>query len=291
MSSGTAELEYFNARHMSAVLGSFTQPDPMQAGADFLNPQSWNGYAYAGGQPLVYTDPSGMNWFSGIGATISSIFSSLFGSGNDGCDPGVDFCGGTVQSGGAETTSTPGGGGLFFPSGGGSSGGGGGGGGSAYDNGDVFRATSFISNPAKTGTCSNLPAGTSPAFCAALQQGLQNALNALKRKPCGNFYGGQGPQTLDSTQYRFLDLHNPTTGAATIAPNNVFVNSQGPYMSYTPTPGQTGPFGRYWTQGQFRGFILLHELGHQLSPVTGFRPDAGSPLNQQQSQRVLNACF
>jgi RHS repeat-associated protein len=152
MSSGTAELEYFNARHMSAVLGSFTQPDPMQAGADFLNPQSWNAYAYAGGQPLVYTDPSGMNWFSGIGATISSIFSSLFGSGNDGCDPGVDFCGGTVQSGGAETTSTPGGGGLFFPSGGGSSGGGGGGGGSAYDNGDVFRATSFISNPAKTGT-------------------------------------------------------------------------------------------------------------------------------------------
>ena len=76
-------------------------------------------------------------------------------------------------------------------------------------------------------------------------------------EPCGNFYGGQGPQTLDATQYRFLDLHNPTTGAATITPNNVFVNSQGPYISYTPTPGQTGPFGRYWTQGQFRGFILL----------------------------------
>ncbi len=61
MSSGTAELEYFNARHMSAVLGSFTQPDPMQAGADFLNPQSWNGYAYVLGNPLGLVDPSGMD--------------------------------------------------------------------------------------------------------------------------------------------------------------------------------------------------------------------------------------
>ncbi len=59
MSSGTAELEYFNARHMSAALGSFTQPDPMQAGADFLNPQSWNGYAYVLGNPISNADPSG----------------------------------------------------------------------------------------------------------------------------------------------------------------------------------------------------------------------------------------
>jgi len=66
-SSGTAELEYFNARHMSAVLGSFTQPDPMQAGADFLNPQSWNGYAYVLGNPLGLVDPSGMDTiYSGI---------------------------------------------------------------------------------------------------------------------------------------------------------------------------------------------------------------------------------
>jgi hypothetical protein len=62
-------------------------------------------------------------------------------------------------------------------------------------------------------------------------------------------------------------------------------------MNYTPTPGTIGPFGRYWTQCQFRGFILLHELGHQLSTITGFRPDAGSPLNQVQSGRVLAHCF
>jgi hypothetical protein len=97
--------------------------------------------------------------------------------------------------------------------------------------------------------------------------------------------------TLHATTYRFLDLNDPTIGAATIDQNNVFINSNGPYISYTLTPGQVGPFGRYWTQKQFRGFILWHELGHQLSPITGFRPDAGSPLNQVQSGWVLSHCF
>ena len=58
---GTGWLDYFNARHMSAAIGSFTQPDPMQAGADFLNPQSWNGYGYVLGNPLGLVDPSGMS--------------------------------------------------------------------------------------------------------------------------------------------------------------------------------------------------------------------------------------
>ena len=152
-------------------------------------------------------------------------------------------------------------------------------------------ATAIV-NPARSGTCNNLPSGTASKFCEALNEGLANALRALNhKKTCSSFYGGKGPQRLKVTQYRFLDMHNPTTGAATISPNNVFVNSKGPYMTYTPTPGKAGPFGRYWTQGQFRGFILLHELGHQLSPQTGFKPDAGSPLNQAQSQQVLSVCF
>ena len=265
-----ATMDYFNARYFVAPLSRFTSPDPGNAGVDLTDPQTWNAYAYVRNSPLHMVDPSGMD---PITVSCPDCTVTVDGGSTDGIDPwdfpfynrffGYDpnsplFTDIVIARAPAVTESTSSGGFSF---------------------------------PPKNGTCGNLPAGTSPAFCAALQQGLQNALNALKRKPCGKFYGGQGPQTLDATQYRFLDLHNPTTGAATITPNSVFVNSQGPYMSYTPTPGQTGPFGRYWTQGQFRGFILLHELGHQLSPVTGFGPDAGSPLNQQQSQRVLNACF
>ena len=51
---GTAVLDYFNARHLSAVLGSFTQPDPGNAGADITRPQSWNAYGYVLGNPLGF---------------------------------------------------------------------------------------------------------------------------------------------------------------------------------------------------------------------------------------------
>ena len=50
----------------------------------------------------------------------------------------------------------------------------------------------------------------------------------------------------------------------------------------------------FWTQPQFGAFILLHELGHQLSAITGFLPDAGPSnlsLNQSQSQQVFGICL
>lgn len=137
----------------------------------------------------------------------------------------------------------------------------------------------------------NLPPGTPQIYWGPFLQGFNAAKKALRRKSCSAFFGGAGPQTMDGTTYRFLNLNDPTVGAATVGPDSVFVNSAGPYMTFTPTPGQAGPFGRFWTQSQFRGFILLHELGHELSGTTGFQPDSGSPLNQVQSGWVLNHCF
>jgi RHS repeat-associated protein len=291
---GETSLDFAQARYMSSGLGRFMSPDPANAGADFTNPQSWNAYAYVLGNPLGNVDPSGMS-----DNPCSSNFSCL--AQIPGCLDDVTACQQKVFWPDTALGWDPfrlmeipsdhywsdgwhavyGGDALLYSAG------------LSASTGSTATGVPAVT-PAKTGTCSNLPAGSSPAFCQALQQGLQNALRSLKRRSCSNFYGGQGPQTLDATQYRFLDLQKSTTGAATISPNSVFVNSKGPYMTYTPSPGQTGPFERSWTQGQFRGFILLHELGHQLSPVTGFQPDAGRPLNQlnqQQSREVLSACF
>jgi hypothetical protein len=115
---------------------------------------------------------------------------------------------------------------------------------------------------------------------------------ALKKKKCGQFYGGQGPATMNATGYAFEAYKDPTIGAVTNSKASVFINSAGPYMTYSPTPGQPGPFNLFWTQSQFRGFILLHELGHQLSGITGFQPDKSNlPLNLAQSKQVIGACF
>lgn len=40
--------------------GRFTSSDPDNAGADQIDPQSWNGYTYVGNMPLTSTDPLGL---------------------------------------------------------------------------------------------------------------------------------------------------------------------------------------------------------------------------------------
>jgi RHS repeat-associated protein len=50
-------LDYSLARYLSSAQGRFTSADPMFGTPD--DPQSWNMYAYARNNPLLYTDPDG----------------------------------------------------------------------------------------------------------------------------------------------------------------------------------------------------------------------------------------
>ena len=52
-------LDYFLARYHSNKQGRFTSVDPENAGASPDDPQSWNGYAYARNNPLIYVDSTG----------------------------------------------------------------------------------------------------------------------------------------------------------------------------------------------------------------------------------------
>jgi RHS repeat-associated protein len=45
-------MDYFNARYFTNALGRFNSPDPANAGADMMDPQSWNGYSYVENNPL-----------------------------------------------------------------------------------------------------------------------------------------------------------------------------------------------------------------------------------------------
>lgn len=53
-------LYYARARYQSSIQGRFTSPDPLLASGQIFRPQSWNRYSYALNQPLVRTDPSGL---------------------------------------------------------------------------------------------------------------------------------------------------------------------------------------------------------------------------------------
>jgi RHS repeat-associated protein len=53
-----SNLDNFGARYFSSQVGRFMTPDSM-AYSGPLNPQSWNLYAYARNNPLLYVDPAG----------------------------------------------------------------------------------------------------------------------------------------------------------------------------------------------------------------------------------------
>jgi RHS repeat-associated protein len=52
-------LDNFNARYNISSMGRFMSPDPENAGAKPLNPQSWNMYSYVVNNPLGNIDPTG----------------------------------------------------------------------------------------------------------------------------------------------------------------------------------------------------------------------------------------
>ena len=53
-------LDNFGARYNTSQMGRFMTTDRNNAGASATGPQSWNGYAYAGNNPLNSTDPDGL---------------------------------------------------------------------------------------------------------------------------------------------------------------------------------------------------------------------------------------
>jgi RHS repeat-associated protein len=53
-------LDNFGARYDSSSIGRFMSPDPENAGAVNVDPQSWNGYSYALNNPINNVDPNGL---------------------------------------------------------------------------------------------------------------------------------------------------------------------------------------------------------------------------------------
>jgi RHS repeat-associated protein len=66
-------VDFFNARYLSSGLGRFISADPANAGMDFTNPQSMNGYGYVLGNPLGLVDPSGLGPTKIVPGNIGSV--------------------------------------------------------------------------------------------------------------------------------------------------------------------------------------------------------------------------
>ena len=74
-----SRLDYFNARYYSPEQGRFVSPDPENAGANPTAPQTWNGYAYAGNNPVNVVDPSGLGFFDFLGNLVHNVLVAASG--------------------------------------------------------------------------------------------------------------------------------------------------------------------------------------------------------------------
>jgi RHS repeat-associated protein len=66
-------LDHMGFRYYSPQQGRFVTVDPGNAGADLGNPQTWNGYAYVGNNPLNLTDPSGESWVTALFGAVGFV--------------------------------------------------------------------------------------------------------------------------------------------------------------------------------------------------------------------------
>ena len=83
--------DYADQRYYTSTLGRFMTPDPYVASAGPGIPQSWNRYAYAGGDPANRNDPFGQDWCEdddlfcltdssgGMGPSINGLAAMLAG--------------------------------------------------------------------------------------------------------------------------------------------------------------------------------------------------------------------
>jgi RHS repeat-associated protein len=149
---------------------------------------------------------------------------------------------------------------------------------------------------------SNLPLGTPQQYWGPFSDGFNEALNRLNNTRCADQFeppchegpDNTGANQMRKTEYRFDALpQGPGTGAQTVDSTHVQVNSLGLYMT-ARGGGIRLPNGFTCNLGSVtnvRAFILLHELGHQLSGNTGFTPDVNAATNSAHSMRIIKTCF
>jgi RHS repeat-associated protein len=151
----------------------------------------------------------------------------------------------------------------------------------------------------------NLPQGTAQQYWDPFSEGFAEALNRLKSGKCGELFestchpgsNDAGADRMRATLYRFVVLlQGPGTAAQTVnevPKTDVQINIEGLYM--TATSGKIRlPNGNMYDLGSVtnvRAFILLHELGHQLSGNTGFTDDTNADINSRHSILIINRCF
>jgi len=257
-------------RYYDPARGRFTIPDSMNGFV--TDPNSWNRYAYAGGDPVNKSDPPGTcyMWVTGdVGP--GNLCLNVGGGGHNGPHPFVGADGSGNGAGSKDFITKP-----SYP--------------------PVHMASKNYA----------------PAMVAMVQAGFDNALNILADnsqcaslfEPNPGFLGAQAnaESVLAGTTYTLFDVGDIlgnmgiTQSSTKVILNTNAVNpffsqpgADGKVAFAIPSPTTPGAgITLSLSPSDTGAFILLHELGHQTG-VLG--PDSNDQVNGANSAQVLNNCF
>lgn len=153
-----------------------------------------------------------------------------------------------------------------------------------------------------------VPAGGNytQAQMKALSAGFSSALAHVADLPCASLFAlssdnavSVADNALFNTTYRLLQLpQSPGAGAQTVDSTDVQINTAGVFNYATNSngtvtvnlPNRKGKHTSltFANAETLQGFILLHELGHE---VGLFGPDTTASINGNNSNAVLSNCF
>ena len=287
-------LDYAWNRYYDNTTGRFLTPDPYKGSADPYNPQSWNRYAYGLNDPVLNGDPTGLDGSSGT-STGSASGTTIYYTGAVFTSDVVGSL--TVGTAGSTTEDILGADAFFSP-------------GDAY----AISGTAMIVGRHAAGlgailVLPRVPTGNNytQAQIRALTAGLNDALFHTDQVRCGSLFasGDDDPSlaaanALEGTTYRLLAFpQGPGVGAQTLDATDVMLNTAGAFFNAgsnangtvtVQMPSAAGAQASFTFANiqVLQGFILLHELGHQLGI---FGPDLNAASNGANSQAVLEHCF
>jgi RHS repeat-associated protein len=288
------DLDYSIARFYRPQFGRFTSADAADPGATG-DPQRWNRYSYALNNPLSYSDPSGLTPYYQTGPvnevvnvtapflfwqTVATEMAWLDMYGGSGAGPGR----GRPGPGGGQRPNQP---------------------------APPAKPTEPTQEEPAPPPVPPTPPTNNNGEKKAFEDGFKEAVNRLKKPDCANIYGGWNAAVagLGNANWRFTGYTRPSIdaqgnvsaigayvthggGGATVS-----INSNGPFVNMNMMVlGNSGVTVRRVDNGyhalnqtEFRGLLMLHELGH----VVGvFGSDASNPtLNKSYSDTVYKACF
>jgi RHS repeat-associated protein len=88
-------LDFAEARYYSNAQGRFTSSDPLMSSGKVADPQSWNRYTYCFNNPIIYSDPNGMEAPKGRDAQFMAGFRGA-GAGDIEVLEGTQYTHGTI---------------------------------------------------------------------------------------------------------------------------------------------------------------------------------------------------